>query len=79
MTIDQFISSLGISPAEQYTIKQVAGILDMAPSTVEYWCRVGLRLDGSRVPIVLTSFRKGHCVVIPGRCLIEFLEKRNEI
>ena len=78
MTFDQYILTLGIAESEQYSVKEVAGKLDLAPSTIEYWCRVGLRLDGSRVPIILKHFYKGRSPVIPGSCLVDFLRLRND-
>jgi len=78
MTFNQYILSLGIVDSEQYSVKEVAGKLDLAPSTIEYWCHVGLRLDNSRVPITLTHFYKGRCMTIPGKCLIDFLRRRND-
>lgn len=77
MTFEQFIKQLGIEAGRQYSVKEVAGMLGVVPATVGAWCRVGLRLDGSRVTVQLSSFMAGGHVVIPSECLVEFLRLRN--
>jgi hypothetical protein len=67
MTLDEFLAHLAIEPKRQYSVKEVAGLLGMAPSTVHAWCQVGLCLDGSRVPICLEHFYKGRSPVILGQ------------
>jgi len=77
MTFEQFIRQLGIESGQEYSIKEVAAMLDMADSTVDCWCRYGLRSRKYGI-VVLESFRKGTKRVVPGHCLVSFLSARNE-
>lgn len=77
MNFNQFIKDLGIRESQQYTIKEIAFIVDRDPRTVETWCNPGLNVKGVG-PLVLKRFWKGSRAVIPGRCLIEFLTIRNQ-
>ena len=77
MTFEQFIKQLGIEAGREYSVKEIAAMLDMSQSAVDCWCRYGLRRQRHGV-VVLESFRKGTRRVVPGHCLVSFLSIRNE-